>query len=203
MNPIAIGRESASGWTPTASYPLDFLTILKSPRRFRQPHDTVILVHGHGGDRTNLLAMSTLLRMAGFERIGFFGYSTRQPVEISASRLAEMAARANGGAGVRLVGHSLGGTIARLAAACSANSRIRSLVTLGSPYSPNQQSPGEVAIFGSGDPIVWPPPGRFFPGGMFKRVVVLRNTGHLGLLHHDEAIRITLSELAANRLSIQ
>jgi len=34
---------------------------------------------------------------------------------------------------------------------------------------------------------------------MFKRLIVLRNTGHLGVLHHDEALRITLSELTANR----
>ena len=203
MNPILIGRELASAWTLMASYPLDFLTISRIPRRFRQSRDAVILVHVHGGDRTNLLAMSALLQVAGFDRIGFFGYSARQPVEVSASQLAEMAAQADGGAGVHFIGHSLGGTIARLAASRSECGRIRSLVTLGSPWSPAQQSPDEVAIFGSDDPIVPPPPGRFFPDGVFKRIIVLRNTGHLGVLHHDEAIRVTLSELAANRLAVQ
>ena len=173
------------------------------PRRSRQSHDAVLLIHGNGGDRTNLLAMSVLLRLTGFDNIGFFAYPARQSVEVSASQLAEMAAQADGGAGVHFIGHSLGGTVARLAAARSENGRTRSLVTLGSPWSATQQSPDEVAIFGSDDPIVRPPGGRFFPGGMFKRLIVLRNTGHLGVLHHDEAIRITLSELMANRTALE
>lgn len=163
----------------------------------------MILIHGHGGDRTNLLAMSMLLRMAGFDSIGFFAYPARQSVEVSALQLTEMAAQADGGAGVHFIGHSLGGTIARIAVARSENGRTRSLVTLASPYSETQQSPHEVAIFGSDDPIVPPPPGPSFPDGMFKRLIVLRHTGHLGVLHHGEAIRITLTELTANRLAVQ
>ena len=92
-----------------------------------------------------------------------------------------MAAQADGGAGVHFVGHSLGGTIARRAAARSENGRLRSLVTLGSPFSPAQHSPHEVAIFGSDDLIVPPPPGTTFPDGMYKRLIVLRHTGHLGV----------------------
>src|SRR6202158_5680257 len=102
MNPITIGRELASAWALMASYPLDCLTILQAqvPRRFRRSRDAVILIHGNGGDRTNLLAMSVLVRMTGFDNIGFFAYSMRQLVDISASQLTEMAAQADGGAGV-------------------------------------------------------------------------------------------------------
>lgn len=202
MNPISIGRELASAWALMASYPLDCLTILQAqiPSRSR---DAVILVHGHGGDRTNLLAMSVVVRMMGFDNIGFYAYPARQLVEVSASQLAEMAAQADGGAGVHFIGHSLGGTIARMASARSEEGRMRSLVTLGAPWSATQHSPDEVAIFGSDDPIVPPPRGRSFPDGMYKRLIVLRNTGHLSVLHHEETIRITLSELTANRLSLQ
>ncbi|HEX3408887.1 MAG TPA: alpha/beta fold hydrolase [Candidatus Binataceae bacterium] len=201
MNPISIGRELVSAWALAACYPFDCLTILQAqiPRRFRQSRDAVILIHGNGGDRTNLLTMSILLRLNGFDNIGFFSYSARQSVEISASQCAEMAAQADGGGGVHLIGHSLGGTIARLAAARSAPRRIRSLVTLGAPWWPSQHSADEVAIFGSDDPIVRPPPGPTFHHGMFKRLIVLRNTGHLAVLHHDEALRVTVGELIANR----
>jgi pimeloyl-ACP methyl ester carboxylesterase len=203
MNPISIGRELASAWAQVASYPLDCLTILQAriPRRFRQSRDAVILIHGNGGDRTNLLATSVLLRLSGFDNIGFFSYSARQSVEISASQCAEMAAQADGGAGVHFIGHSLGGTIARLAVARSEHARTRSLVTLASPWWPSQQSPDEVAIFGTDDPIVSPPHGHAFPDGMFKRLIVLQNTGHLAVLHHDQAILITLGELTANRIA--
>jgi hypothetical protein len=199
MNPLTIGRELMSAWALAASYPLEWLAILHVPRRFRQSEDAVILIHGRGGDRTNLIAMSLLPRMAGFDNIGFFSYPARQSVEVSASQLAEMAAQADGGAGVHFIGHSLGGTIARMVVEQSESGRTRSLVTLGAPYSTAQQSPREVAIFGLDDPIVRPPYGPTLPDGMYKRLIVLRNTGHLGVLHHEKAIRITLSELSENR----
>jgi pimeloyl-ACP methyl ester carboxylesterase len=203
MNPISIGRELASAVALMASYPLDRLTILQVPRRFMRSRDAVILIHGHGGDPTNLLAMSLLLRLAGFDNIGFFTYPARQLVEISASRVAEMAVQADRGGGVHYIGHSLGGTIARMAVARSEKGRTRSLVTLGAPWWATQRSPDEVAIFGSDDPIVPPPRGQSFRDGMFKRLIVLRNTGHLAVLHHDKAIRITLGELTANRPASQ
>jgi pimeloyl-ACP methyl ester carboxylesterase len=203
MNPITIGREVASAWALAASYPFECLTFLQIPSQFRRSRDAVILVHGHGGDRTNMLVMSLLLRTAGFDNIGFFAYPMRQSANTSAMHLAEMAAQADDGAGVHFVGHSLGGTIARRAAAQSETSRTRSLVTLASPYSIAQHSPHEVAIFGSDDPIVHPPRGERFPDAMCKRLIVLSHTGHLGVLYHYEAIRITLTELTTNRLALE
>jgi hypothetical protein len=38
---------------------------------------------------------------------------------------------------------------------------------------------------------------------MYKRLIVLRHTGHLGVLYHAEAIRITLTELTTNRLALE
>jgi len=200
MNPLLIGRELLSIWALAASYPLESMALWQVSRRFRQTEDAVILIHGRGGDRTNLLVMSFLLRTAGFDNIGFFSNPAKQSVEVSASQLAAMAAQANGGAGVHFIGHSLGGTIARIAGEQLENGRTRSLVTLGAPYSTTQRSPREVAIFGLDDPIVPPPSGPAFPDGMYKRLIVLRNTGHLGVLHHEEAIRITLAEVSANRV---
>ncbi len=150
-----------------------------------------------------MLVMSMLLRTVGFDNIGFFSYPMRQAADTSASQLAEMAAQADDGAGVHLIGHSLGGTIARRAASQRENGSTRSLVTLASPYSEAQHSPDEVAIFGSDDPIVPPPRGESFPDGMYKRLIILRNTGHLGVLFHEEGIRITLTELTANRLALE
>ena len=124
MNPITIGRELASACALVASYPLECLTFLQIPRSLRRSRDAVILIHGNGGDRTNMLALSLLVRMTGFDNIGFFSYSMRQSVEASALQLTEMAAQADGGAGVHFVGHSLGGTIARRAAARSENGRL-------------------------------------------------------------------------------
>ena len=81
MNPITIGRELASAWALVASYPLECLTFLQIPRSLRRSRDAVILIHGHGGDRTNMLALSLLVRMTGFDNVGFFSYPMRQSVD--------------------------------------------------------------------------------------------------------------------------
>ena len=80
---------------------------------------------------------------------------------------------------------------------CTSNGAVRSLITLGSPYTLRQQSPAEVAIFGDEDPLV-PPPDDPIPHAAFKKMLVLENTGHLGVLYHRETLRTIESELSSN-----
>ena len=209
MNPITMYRELAAAGTMLASYPLDYLIRLGLPVGIRLSRDAVILSHGLGGDRTNLAALAAWVRLAGFNNVHFFEYPTRQPIDESAAKLVEMIARNDAGSGIHLIGHSLGGTISRIAASriAAANiseSVVRSLVTLAAPYQhsePNRHEIAdrhEIAIFGDEDPIVRPPGNEH--RGVFKRIAVLRNTGHLGVLYHPETIRITLSELWESRV---
>jgi pimeloyl-ACP methyl ester carboxylesterase len=181
-----------------ASYPLDYLIRLGLPVGIRLSRDAVILSHGLGGDRTNLAALAAWVRLAGFDNVHFFEYPTRQPIDESAAQLMELITRSETGSGIHLIGHSLGGTISRIAAANMREGAVRSLVTLAAPYQHSQPNRHEIAIFGDEDPIV-PPPGREYRG-VFKRIAVLRNTGHLGVLYHPETIRIALAELWNNRV---
>jgi hypothetical protein len=158
------------------------------------------LSHGLGGDRANLAALAAWVRLAGFDNVHFFEYPTRQPIDDSAAQLVEMIARNNAGSGIHLIGHSLGGTISRIAATNMREGAARSLVTLAAPYRHAQPSPTEIAIFGDEDPIVRPPKRESSSDGVVKRAVVLSNTGHLGVLYHPETIRITLAELWGNRV---
>jgi len=203
MNPFTMYRELAAAGTMLASYPLDYLIRLGFPVGIRLSRDAVILSHGLGGDRANLAALAAWVRLAGFDNVHFFEYPTRQPIDDSAAQLVEMIARNNAGSGIHLIGHSLGGTISRIAASriAAANIRegvVRSLVTLAAPYRRSQPNPHEIAIFGDEDPIVRPPGSEY--RGVFKRIAVLHNTGHLGVLYHPETIRITLAELWGNRV---
>jgi pimeloyl-ACP methyl ester carboxylesterase len=200
MNPFTIYRELAAAGTMLASYPLDYLIRLGLPVGIRFSRDAVILSHGLGGDRTNLAALAAWVRLAGFDNVHFFEYPTRQPIDKSAAQLAETITRNGAGLGVHLIGHSLGGTISRVAAARVREGTVRSLVTLASPYGHAQPSPTEIAIFGDEDPIVRPPKRESSSDGAFKRAVVLSNTGHLGVLYHPATIRIALAELWENRL---
>jgi pimeloyl-ACP methyl ester carboxylesterase len=198
MNPFTIYRELAAAGTMLASYPLDYLIRLRLPVGLRLSRDAVILSHGLGGGRTNLVALAAWVRLAGFDNVHFFEYPTRQPIDESAAQLAETITRNGAGLGVHLIGHSLGGTISRIAAARVREGAVRSLVTLAAPYRHSQPNRHEIAIFGDEDPIV-PLPEREYRG-VFKRIAVLHNTGHLGVLYHPETIRIALAELRKNRV---
>lgn len=200
MNPFTIYRELAAAGTMLASYPLDYLIRLRLPVGLRLSRDAVILSHGLGGDRTNLAALAAWVRLAGFDNVHFFEYPTRQPIDKSAAQLAETITRNGAGLDVHLIGHSLGGMISRIAAARVREGAVRSLVTLASPYRHAKPSPTEIAIFGDEDPIVRPPKRESSGNAVFKRAVVLSNTGHLGVLYHPETIRIGLAELWENRV---
>ncbi len=76
---------------------------------------------------------------------------------------------------------------------------VRSLVTLGSPYSYTQWSPRELALFGDEDPIVPPPLEHLRGATTFGKTIVLPSTGHLALIYHPEALRLIATELRANR----
>ena len=72
-------------------------------------------------------------------------------------------------------------------------------MTLCAPDATRQQSLREVAIFGLDDPIIPPPVAPTLPDRMYQRLIVLSNTEHLDVLHHEDATRITLDEASANR----
>lgn len=202
MNTTTVCREIVAAGALIASYPLDWIARQGEPLLGEGHSEPVILTHGLGGSRANFLALATYLRMAGFDKFVYFEYPRWQSVSESAAQLGAAVDEIAGGRGVHLVGHSLGGTIARRYATVNARpGAVRSLVTLGSPYRYTQSSPRELAIFGDEDPIV--PAPSMLPAGSdaFGRVVILKNTGHLALIYHPEALRIAATELRANRAS--
>jgi pimeloyl-ACP methyl ester carboxylesterase len=202
MTTQTVCREIATAGLLLASYPLD-LFARQGERlipRLGLARDPVILAHGLGGSRSNFLAFAAYVRMTGFSNISFFEYSRWQSVSDSAKQLGELIREiAPAGGGAHLIGHSLGGTISRRFAAMAPKGIVRSLITIGSPYSFSQISTDEVAIFGDEDPIVPPPPPEMVAPQMFKRMMVLDNTGHLAILYHPETLRVTATELRINR----
>ena len=200
MNSRTAMRELAAAGALLASYPLDLIARRGEPLLNSQHSEPVVLAHGLGGSRANLLALATYLRIAGFGNISYFEYPRWQPITDSAAELGGMVrALADEHGGAHLIGHSLGGTIARHYASGAPRGEVRSLITLGSPYWFSQWSPDEVAVFGDEDPIVPPPPEHVANGNAFGKMVVLRSTGHLALLYHPEVLRIAGTELRARR----
>ena len=200
MNSRTVITELAAAGLLAGSYPLDWIFQKAEQYLCAPSSEPVILVHGFGGNRSNLLALAAYVRLAGFDNISHFEYPRWQSIPDSAVELGRIVGeKSAGAAGVHLIGHSLGGTIARRYAARASRGQVRSLVTLGSPYSYGQYSPQEVAIFGDDDPIVPAPIEDLVNRAAFARMVTLRNVGHLALVFHPEALRIVGTELRANR----
>jgi pimeloyl-ACP methyl ester carboxylesterase len=201
MKSRTVITEIAAAGALLGSYPLDWVVRRGEPYFCEPSSEPVILLHGFGGSRSNLLALAAYLRLAGFDNVSYFEYPRWQTLADSASQLGRIAAEKSGGDGVHLIGHSLGGTVARRYAAGAPKRVVRSLVTLGSPYSYGQWSPTEVGIFGDDDPIVPAPIEELTNRAAFARIVTLHNVGHLALVFHPEALRIIGTELRANRAS--
>ena len=199
MNSRTVIAEIAAAGALIGSYPLDWLVKKGEPYFSAPVSEPVILIHGLGGNRSNLLALAAYLRLGGFDNVLYLEYPRRQSIGDSAVQLGRIVEEKSGAKGAHLIGHSLGGTVARRYAAGAPKAAVRSLVTLGSPYSYGQRSPREIGIFGDDDPVVPAPIEALITRATFARIVRLPEVGHLALIFHPEALRIIGAELRANR----
>lgn len=170
------------------------------------PHPTpVVLVHGLLDHPTNFLALRRLLVARGVWNFGSFSYRPRidhQRLAPELGRSLDALCQATGAERVDVVGHSLGGVVARYLIDMGTGRRVRRLVTLGAPYYTNRFPEQELAIFGAGDPIVAPPHRVHGPRGRF---LVVPDCGHLGLLSHPAvlgAVAGYLTRSVAGRVTV-
>jgi len=176
-----LGGELSALGTLALSLPLGRLL----PReRFdpAAPHPTpVVLVHGFLGDPSNFLVLRSFLSSYGVRSFASFSYGPRLDHQRLAPRLGQMIARVcreTGSPRVDVVGHSLGGLVARYLVELGDGCRIGRLVTLGSPYYSDRRPSRELAILGAHDPLV---PAPDVARG---RVVIVEDCGHWNLLYH-------------------
>jgi len=103
-------------------------------------HIPVVLVHGLVDNRSIFTVMRRALRRRGFAQVCTWNYSPLQrDVESAAEALGrhiERICRETGHERVHVVGHSLGGLVARyLVQRLGGDRRVESLVTLGTPHA--------------------------------------------------------------------
>jgi len=149
----------------------------------------VVLVHGLLGNPTNFLAIRTFLARRGIRNFASFWYRPQINHQRLALRLAsvlEGVCTATDVKQVDVVGHSLGGLVARYLIEMGEGRRVRRLVTLGSPHYTSRLPEQELAIFAANDPLVPPPHPIYGPHG---RIRVVPECGHLGLLYHPTVLR--------------
>ena len=154
----------------------------------KAPHPTpVVLVHGFLGNPGHFRFLRRFLVARGFHNFATFSYAPRLDHEELAERLGhaiEAVCEATGRAEVDVVGHSLGGLVARHLLERGEGAGVRRLVTLGAPYLTDALPERESAIFGAADVIIPPPPHR-----LQGRSATVMGCGHLGLLYHPAVLR--------------
>jgi pimeloyl-ACP methyl ester carboxylesterase len=199
-----LSTEVSALGAATLSLPLRFVV---PSQRFDPgaPHATpIVLVHGLFGDPTNFLLLRAHFAARGIRNFASFSYPPRldyQRLARHLGRAIETVCLATGAAEVDVVGHSLGGLVARYLLEMDPEHRIRRLVTLGAPYFASPLPRQELAIFGAADPIIPPPHPVLGPhathvirGG---RVVLVPECGHWGLLYHSTVLRESATFLSA------
>jgi pimeloyl-ACP methyl ester carboxylesterase len=157
----AVGVAVEGAWVTThiALYPLGALGRRASapPQGFRVEHlppsrrgrlvadveaagTPILLVHGLGDNRSVFTVLRRGLRRRGFGQVSTLNYSPlTHDVRAAAARLAEEVehiTRETGYERIHVVGHSLGGLIARYyVTRLGGDERVHTLVTLGTPHS--------------------------------------------------------------------
>ena len=128
-------REWALGVGASAARPFGFLGLPGARRRGPRP---IVLVHGYAMNRANFMVLASRLSRAGLGPIVGFEYWTLGKTASAARKLGELvdAVRARTGAAeIDLVGHSMGGVVARYYVTLGGGDGIvRHLVTLGAPH---------------------------------------------------------------------
>ncbi len=140
----------------------------------------VVLVHGILGDPTNFFVLRRHLARNGIRRFSSFAYRPRLDYQRISHDLAahiEQVRKETGVAQVDVIGHSLGGLVARYFVQTTGTSMVRRLVTLGTPYLAIPNPTQELAVFGADDALVPPP-----YDNARRRMRVIKGCGHLGLL---------------------
>ena len=146
----------------------------------------VVLVHGVLGDATNFAALRRYLASHGIRRFSSFRYWPRLDYQRLVARFGAHLSgvcRETGATQVDVIGHSLGGLVARYFLQTGEVRLVRRLVTLGTPYLGSPNPPQEISIFAEHDPIVPPPVDH-----VRRRTHVVDACGHLGLLTDERAL---------------
>jgi pimeloyl-ACP methyl ester carboxylesterase len=157
----------------------------------------VVLIHGLFGSATNFFALRQQLETRGVGRFTSFTYGPRIDYQVLAPELEafiERLCERTGTAQVDVVGHSLGGLVARWLIEHGDGSRIRRLVTLGSPWYGGRFPARELALFGADDWLI-PAPARERACGQVR---VIPSNGHLSLLYAASALAAVADYLTAS-----
>lgn len=131
---VVIGRELLAGAAIGLLYPFGLGRSKKRTER-KQVQRTLVLLHGYGANRATMFPLAAYLRLRGIKKILFYDYRSRLGVEAAAIKFREYLRQHVKGGRIDLVGHSMGGVVARTYLQLLGGARrVDCCVSLGSPH---------------------------------------------------------------------
>jgi triacylglycerol lipase len=194
------------------------------PKGLRHEDDVVVMVHGFFASAGVWRPMKRALAYGTGANVATFSHAPGVGIERIARSLAKLVERVPSYCRVHLVGHSLGGLVARYyVQEMGGHTRVSQTISLGSPFggtsrahpfpflvgrdlshrSPilarlreraHEHDVPHTSFVGDGDIVVVPADSAVFPRG---DVVVLPNCGHNTLLFHGESIARVVDRVRA------
>lgn len=193
------------------------------PRGAAEGDDVVLFLHGIMATAGVLRPLRTALERHPRVHTGALTYLTGRGVTAIAGQLAELVGTVPARARLHLVGHSLGGVVARWFALHGGDPRVVQTISLASPFAGvpgvarfglpfardlDRQSPllkritehpeaariPHLSIIAAEDRFVAAPEEHALPGG---EVLILEGRGHNGLLYDAEATRAVVERVLA------
>lgn len=187
--------------------------------------DVAVLLHGLFATAGVLRPLRRAIGRLGGVHTATFTYAPGPDVAALCDRLAELTSALPAGARIHLVGHSLGGVVARAYAHDRGDPRVVQTISLASPFAGvpgaaalafgaardlDPQSPllrririgaaesgvPHLSILAGADNVVRTPLAHALPGG---DVAVLDERGHNSVLFDEEAARLVKERIATRR----
>ena len=214
--------ETLSTFREVVAWPLDVPPSV--PRDLRHEEDVVVMVHGFFATAGVWRPMKRAVAYGTGASVASFSHAPGVGVDRIARSLARLVDRVPSSCRVHLVGHSLGGLVARYyVQELGGHTRVSQTISLGSPFAGtnrahpfpflvgrdlSHRSPllarlrarahehdvPHTSFVGDSDIVVAPVESAIFPRG---DVVVLPHCGHNTLLFHGESIAQVIDRVRA------
>lgn len=205
--------ETISTLREVVLMPRDLVPVV--PRQVRHEDDVVVLIHGFFASAGVWRPMKRSLVEATGAKVASFTHAPGVGIDRIAKSLARIVEKIPAGCRIHLVGHSLGGLVARwYVQEHGGHTRVTQTISLGSPFGGTERAHPfpflvgrdlsrtsavlarlrsrahehdvpHTSLVADGDIIVVPGESAVFPRG---DVVVLPDCGHNTLLFHSESV---------------
>jgi triacylglycerol lipase len=197
---------------------------------YAAPHDdVVVLVHGFFASAGVFRPLRAKLSATTNAKIASFSHIPGQGVDRIAQSLARLIDRLPKGCRIHLIGHSLGGVVARwYVQELGGHTRVRQTISLGSPFGgteharlfpflvgadlhrssallarlrakADEHDVPHTSIVGDADTVVVPYNSAIFPRG---NVQVLTGRGHNTLLFDEQAVTTVVEQIRSQMLPV-